>query len=86
MVMLYRSIILKTPLPPAVEIRLRVRYTDVQPGQQPWFDARVISHFKDASGGILKPEPETPFWRGSSKGWVERAYVAKFPRVRICSN
>ena len=78
-IMLYRSLILPSPLPPALEIHLRVRYADIQPGKQAWFDARVISHFKDAAAKVLNPDPPTPSFKGTSKGWVEKTYIAKVP-------
>ncbi|MCX7010095.1 MAG: cellulase family glycosylhydrolase, partial [Kiritimatiellaeota bacterium] len=79
MVMLFRPITLPTPPPPAVQFSLRLRYADVVPGKQKWLDARVIAHFKSASGRTLKPEPPTPAFHGSSTGWVDRIYVAKVP-------
>jgi hypothetical protein len=79
MVMLYRQVTLGAPLPPALEIRLRLRHTDVKPGEKPWFDARVIAHFKNAKGKTLKPEPATPTWKGSSNGWLEHSYVVRVP-------
>ena len=41
MVMAYRQVGLPTPLPPALEIRLRLRYTDVKSGEKAWNDARI---------------------------------------------
>jgi endoglucanase len=79
MLMLFRQITLPTPAPAAVEIRLRARAVDIKPGKQAWFDGRVIARFKNAAGQQLKPEPETPSFRGSSKGWVEKTYFAKVP-------
>jgi len=78
-ILLYRAVVLPSPPPPAVEVRLRVRHEDVQPGKQPWFDARVISHFKDQAGQTLKPEPLAPAFRGTFKGWVDKSFVAKVP-------
>jgi endoglucanase len=79
MVMLYRQVSLPSPLPPALEIRLRVRYTNVKPGEKPWNDVRVIGHFLNEAGKILKPEPECLYWSGSSEGWVDRSYIVKVP-------
>ncbi len=80
MVMLYRRINLPSPRPAALEVRVRVRYADIKPGEKPWYDGRIISHFKDASDKFLKPEPHTPAFRGTSKGWVEQSYVVKVPK------
>lgn len=79
MQMLFRSIVLPSPAPAGVEIRLRARAVGIKPGKQAWFDGRLIAHFKDAGGRVLKPEPETPSFRGTSKGWVEKTYFAKVP-------
>jgi endoglucanase len=79
MVMMYRQVILPSPLPPALEISLRVRYTDIKSGEQKWNDARVMGHFKNKAGKVLKPEPETPSFLGSTKEWVDRTYIVKVP-------
>ncbi len=79
MVLLYRQVTLPLPAPAAVELRLRVRYTDIKPGEKPWFDGRVISHFKDEAGEIVKPEPGAPNFRGSSKGWVDQSSIIRVP-------
>ena len=78
-IMLYRQIPLPTPLPPALEIRLRVRYTDIKPGKQRWFDGRVMGHFKDKAGKVLKPDPAAPAFHGTSKGWVDSSTYVKVP-------
>ena len=79
MVIVYRRANLSKPAPAALEIWLRLRYTDVKPGEKQWFDARVIGHFKNQAGQTLKPEPATPNFRGSSKDWIDRVYLAKVP-------
>lgn len=79
MQILFRQIVLPKPTPAAVEIRLRARAVAIKPGKQAWFDGRLIAHFKNAEGKALKPEPETPSFRGTSKDWVEKRYFAKVP-------
>jgi hypothetical protein len=79
MILLYRQITLATPPPPALEIRLRVRYANIKAGEKPWFDGRVIAHFKNEAGRVVKPEPSTPAFRGTSKGWVDHSYFVKVP-------
>ena len=86
MIMIYRQIILPTPLPPALELRIRVRYDNIQVGKQSWFDGRVIFEFRDQAGGALginKPltQPGSfPIFRGSSKGeWVEQSVILRVP-------
>lgn len=79
MVSLYRRADLPTPPPAGLEVRLRVRHADIQSGQQPWHDGRVIAHFKNRAGRVLKPEPPVPSFRGSSTGWVDRTYFVPVP-------
>lgn len=42
----------------AIEVRLRVRYADIKPGAKNYFDGRVMLHFKDKVGKVVKPESE----------------------------
>ena len=79
MVMVYRQVILPSLLPPALEVRLRLRHTDIKSGEKEWNDARIIAHFKNEAGRVLKPEPQTPSYRGSSKGWIDYTYIIKVP-------
>jgi hypothetical protein len=75
MVLLYHPV----NLPPdagALELTWRQRITDLKPGKQAWFDARIMLEFKDASGNKLKGSPAAPNARKSTDGWVERS--AKF--------
>ena len=44
-----------------------------------WNDARIMGHFKDKTDRVLKPEPQTPAFLGSTAGWVDRTYVVKVP-------
>lgn len=78
-IMLYRSVILPEPAPPALEIQLRVRYEGIKRGKNSWFDGRVMGHFKNAAGKVLKPEPSAPAFNGTSKGWVDKSYIVKVP-------
>jgi len=78
-VLVYRLLNLPSPPPPALEIRLRVRYTDIRRGKNAWFDGRVMSHFKNAEGKVVKPEPPAPSFTGTSKGWVDKTVIVKVP-------
>lgn len=80
MIMLYRQVILPSPPPPALEIRLRLRTTDIRHGKENWMTSQVIGHFKDKAEKILKPEPESPHFAGTSDGWVEYHYAVTVPR------
>jgi len=79
MVMVYRQMPVPTNPPPALEVRIKVRYSNVKKGEKLWFDARIMSNFKDASGKVLKPAPPAPAFSGTSKGWVEKSFFIKVP-------
>jgi len=78
-VLLYREVKLPQPLPAALELRLRVRYA-VTPGKNSWFDARVMMLFKDKDGKELKAKPAAPYFRGVSKGWVNKSEFFAVPK------
>lgn len=80
-VMLYRAVQLPAGAK-AVELSYRVRYADVKPGKEAWFDGRIMMNFKDApgkDGKMIKPSPKAPSFRGSSAGWVERKQQIAIP-------
>jgi len=78
-ILVYRQMVLPSPPPAALEFRLRVRYSNIKPGEKKWFDGRIMGHFKDKAGEVVKPDPTTPVFTGSSKGWVDRTYFVKVP-------
>src|SRR5437763_6547575 len=69
--MLYRLIELPAGTK-ALELSWRQRVTDLKPGKEPWFDARIMLEFKDASGKKLKEKPSPPYTRNNTDGWVEK--------------
>src|SRR5206468_1943140 len=71
MVILYRSVNIPADVK-ALKLSWRERVTDLTPGKQPWFDARIMLDCKDADGKKLKPAPPAPSTRKSTSGWVER--------------
>lgn len=79
MILVYGQMAIPSPAPPAFEIRVSARYSDIKPGSKSWFDARIMGHFKDAAGKQLRPDPAVINFRGSSKGWVERSVFVKVP-------
>lgn len=56
----------------ALALSWRMRCSDLKPGKQPWFDARVLLEFKDAAGDKLAGGPSAPYTRKNTVGWVER--------------
>jgi hypothetical protein len=79
MVMAYRQMPLPKNHPPALEVHVRARYTDIKHGSKAWFDGRVILQFKDAAGKVVKPQPPAPNFTGTSKGWVDKSVYFAIP-------
>lgn len=57
----------------ALTLNWRMRCSDLKPGKQPWFDARILLDFKDAEGNKLSDGPSAPYTRKNTDGWVERS-------------
>lgn len=57
----------------ALELSWRWRVTDLKPGREPWFDARILMNFKDAAGKKMPSSPPPAYTRSSTKGWVEKS-------------
>lgn len=77
MVMVYRSVPMK-PDYKALELSYRVRFDDVQPGAQVWFDGRIMMNFKDADGKVLA-SPSPPIFRGTQNTWETRCQKFAVP-------
>jgi len=71
MVMLYHRVGIPASAK-ALKLTWRQRITGLKPGKQPWFDARIMLDFKDASGNKLEPAPPAPYSRNSTDGWIDR--------------
>ena len=56
----------------AAELSWKQRISDLKPGAQPWFDARIMMEFKDAAGNKTAQKPSPPYSRGNTKDWVEK--------------
>jgi endoglucanase len=78
-VIVYRRVRLPDPPPPGVELRIKVRF-DVTVGVHPWFDARVMSHFKTATDKVIKGDPPAPAFHGKSKDWVTKSMFFRVPK------
>jgi hypothetical protein len=57
----------------ALEMTWRQRITDLIPGKQAWFDARIMMEFMDAGRNKASPSPGAPYSRKSTDGWVEKS-------------
>ena len=72
MAMFYREV--KIPADTrALELKFRARVAGLKVGSSPWFDARIMMEFADASQAPVKPGPEVPYFRKDTDGWVERS-------------
>lgn len=70
-VMLYRLIDIPADAR-ALELSWRQRVSDLKPGRLPWYDARIMMHFKDAAGQQLSGSPGAPATRKSAEEWTAR--------------
>ena len=70
--MLYRLV----PIPDgvkAVELTWKQRISEIKPGKQAWFDARIMMEWKDADGKKIKGAPSAPYARKDTDGWVDKS-------------
>ena len=74
-VMIHRAIDLPADAK-ALELTWRQRVSNLKPGKEAWFDARIMMDFKDAAGRKLSGGPSAPYTRSNTKAWVSRS--AKF--------
>jgi hypothetical protein len=70
-VLLYREIDLPQDVP-ALELTWRQRVSDLKPGKEIYFDARIMLEFKDAAGKKMTQKPSPPNARSNTTGWVEK--------------
>ncbi len=63
----------------ALKLSLKMRCTDLKPGKQPWFDARILLELKDKAGDKLTGGPSPPYLRKDTAGWVERSVSFLIP-------
>ena len=72
MIMMYRPIDLPAGIK-ALELKWRQRVTNLKAGKLPWYDARIIMEFKDASGKSLPQKPSPWYTQKDTAGWVDRS-------------
>jgi endoglucanase len=56
----------------ALKLSWRWRVTGLVVGDKPWFDARIVMEFYDASGKKLSPNPSPSYSKGTKDAWQER--------------
>lgn len=57
----------------ALELTWRQRVTGLKRGKQPWFDARILMEFMDASRGKVGPGPNPAATGKDTDGWVSKS-------------
>jgi hypothetical protein len=82
LVMLYRQIRIPQAVK-AIEFTWRQRVSNLKPGKEPWFDARILMDFKDAEGRKLTGGPGAPNTRKNTDGWVERKMTFLLPEGTV---
>ncbi len=81
-VMVYKAINI-TPDMKALELTYRVRYENIKPGKQAWFDGRIMMNFKDAQKKVVKPSPSPPYFRGTKNEWVPKSQKFLVPEGAV---
>jgi hypothetical protein len=71
MVMLYQQIQIPEAVY-AIELKFRMRVSNLRKGKQSWFDARIMMDFKDAEGRSSKARLRSNTGK-DTEGWVERS-------------
>jgi len=66
-----------------LKVSFRVRFAAIKPGAESWHTGRLVMHFKDASGQILKPDPAPFAFKGDSNGWVEKSVELNVPEGAV---
>ncbi len=72
MVMMYRTFDIPAGTK-ALAMTWRQRVTGLKKGAMPWFDARIMLEFMDASGKKMAKNPGAPYAQGDTKGWVDKS-------------
>jgi len=68
----------------ALELSYRWRITNLEPGKEPWYDARIMLTFLDVAKKKVAPQPGPPNTRKNTDGqgtdgWVERRTTMLVP-------
>jgi endoglucanase len=62
-----------------MELMWRQRISDLKPGVQAWFDARIMLEFRNAEDNKVPGAPGAPYTRKSTNGWKERSVRITVP-------
>lgn len=62
-----------------MELKWRQRASDLKPGAQAWFDARIMLEFRNAEDKKVAGAPGAPYLRKPTDGWQERSVRVTVP-------
>jgi endoglucanase len=72
MILNYRQIAIPEGIK-ALELKWKQRISNLKPSKYPWFDARIMMQWLDATGNELAGSASAPTARKNTVGWVERS-------------
>ncbi len=72
MIMIYRTYDIPEGVK-ALEMNWRQRVSGLKKGKMPWYDARFLFEFMDASGKKLAEKPGPSYTQRDTDGWVEKS-------------
>ncbi len=78
LIMVYREV----PVPEgarALKFSWKQRIADLEPGDQPWFDARILIEFMDANRNKVTPSPKAFAYSDNQPEWVNEEAVFLVP-------
>ena len=81
-ILLYREVDLPDGIE-ALELSWRQRISNLKPGKEPYFDARIMLEFKDERGQKVSQKPAPSYTRSNTNGWVERRTQFLVPREAL---
>ena len=62
-----------------MEMKWRMRASDLKPGAQAWFDARIMMEFRNAEDKKVSGAPSAPYMRKSSDAWIDKTMMINVP-------
>ncbi|WP_309383845.1 glycoside hydrolase family 5 protein [Cerasicoccus frondis] len=78
MVMDYREVDIPAGVD-ALQLSWSQRVTGLKKGEKPWFDARIMMEWKDASGKKLSGKPSPSYTQKDTNGWMDKTISFMVP-------
>ena len=82
MVMVYRAVELGADTK-ALRLQYKVRYENIIPGKESWFDGRIMLNFKGQDKKVVTPGPNHPNFKGTSAKWREAEQEFRVPKGAV---